>query len=305
MSAPSGEARGEASGEASVPVDLFNPGQVFACLGLAEAATVLVGPTRCGFDWTDPRQARFHLRAEGEVDPVAAVLGFLGSATAAAVAPTGVPYDGWNPSWGVCDVVDGPFPVRPPDSPAALPAALVAKDRRLVLTYWGDTERDTGRDPVKLWGGAGGYPGSALARDALALIRDRISGASGAPFDLAAPQSSSFRLDWRRDYVPIDAGFSLNAHTSMTSRGFPLVELLGALGLEQARPEKVDPLHYRYAVIGRARASEQVHLPLPFVRAALGAAPLPFPTRTFAATLEWPAKEGQARCFTSVSEELS
>ncbi len=30
--------------EATIPVDLRNPGQVFACLGLMEAAEVLLGP---------------------------------------------------------------------------------------------------------------------------------------------------------------------------------------------------------------------------------------------------------------------
>ena len=29
--------------ESSIPVDLFNPGQVFACLGFLEAADVLCG----------------------------------------------------------------------------------------------------------------------------------------------------------------------------------------------------------------------------------------------------------------------
>ena len=29
--------------EASIPTDLFNPGQVFACMGFLEAADVLIG----------------------------------------------------------------------------------------------------------------------------------------------------------------------------------------------------------------------------------------------------------------------
>jgi CRISPR-associated protein Csb3 len=60
--------------EARIPVDLLNPGQVFACLGFLEAAEVLLGGAEGGFDWTDATDARFGLRAAGEQNPVAAVL---------------------------------------------------------------------------------------------------------------------------------------------------------------------------------------------------------------------------------------
>ncbi len=62
--------------EASIPVDLFNPGQVFACLGFLEAADVLLGDASGGFDWSDVN-VKFRLRAAGEENPVAAVMAFL------------------------------------------------------------------------------------------------------------------------------------------------------------------------------------------------------------------------------------
>jgi CRISPR-associated protein Csx14 len=37
--------------EHTIPVDLLNPGQVFACLGFLEAADVLLGDAEGGFDW--------------------------------------------------------------------------------------------------------------------------------------------------------------------------------------------------------------------------------------------------------------
>ena len=37
--------------EATFPVDLRNPGQVFACLGLMEAAEILCGPCEGVFDY--------------------------------------------------------------------------------------------------------------------------------------------------------------------------------------------------------------------------------------------------------------
>lgn len=35
-------------GKATIPVDLLNPGQVFACLGFLEAAETLCGPAKGG-----------------------------------------------------------------------------------------------------------------------------------------------------------------------------------------------------------------------------------------------------------------
>jgi len=63
--------------EASIPVDLFNPGQVFACLGFLEAADMLVGDAEGGFDWRNESDARFAMRATCDGNPFAAVLEFV------------------------------------------------------------------------------------------------------------------------------------------------------------------------------------------------------------------------------------
>ncbi|MGF1451315.1 MAG: type I-U CRISPR-associated protein Cas8c, partial [Opitutales bacterium] len=75
--------------QASIPVDLFNPGQVFACLGFLEAADVLLGGAEGGFDWTSEADVRFRLHTAGTKDPVAAVLDFLRQADVTALAPAG------------------------------------------------------------------------------------------------------------------------------------------------------------------------------------------------------------------------
>jgi len=75
--------------EASIPVDLFNPGQVFACLGFLEAADVLLGDAEGGFDWTDEAEVKFRLRADTDEHPVAAVLDFLASVKLRCFAPFG------------------------------------------------------------------------------------------------------------------------------------------------------------------------------------------------------------------------
>jgi CRISPR-associated protein Csx14 len=190
-----------------------------------------------------------------------------------------------------------PFSQRFPQKPASLPAVLINGSQEILVDSWGDT---TNRDSVKFWAGSGGYPGAALLRDALDLIRDGIEDARHDPFAVAAPQKSSFRFDWRRDYVPMGIGFSLNEHAKIVPLGYPLVEILAAIGLQHARPQRpnrLDKLKYRYAVIGGKAVPAALH------RAALGCTQLPFATRTFRMILDWPGKENQARCITSVAEE--
>lgn len=295
--------------ESAIPVDLLNPGQVLACLGLVEAAQVLLTGAEGVFDWSQARPC-FHLRAKGDTPPVAAVLRFLASARAYAIKPAGSTFS-WTATWGsepkapdAAGYANDEYPFREPNSPATLVCVLEADDRRLVLDYWGDSTR---RDNFKLWAGAAGYPGAGLARDALALLGGMdMDEVARDPFSFSRPQSSSFRLDWRRDYISIDLGFSLNRHASMTPAGYPLVELLAAVGLTHARPtrtERRNKLHYRYGIIGRAESGDQCWLLPSLLRAALGGAVLPFPRRTFQITLDWPGKEGQARSITQVREE--
>lgn len=284
--------------EATIPVDLFNPGQVFACLGFLEAADILLGDALGGFDWAERRGERFVLRARGADDPFAAVLEFLSKAEVKSLSPQNSTNDTWR--WDVPTIrvpLDDPFPVPDPDSPAKLPVLLVEGERRLVLDHWGDD--GTCRDSVKLWGGAAGYPAAARAKDALDLVRDACVEAAKGPFTLARPQSSSFNLDWRRDYIPIDAGFSLNTHSGrIASVGYPLVELLAAVGLTHARPRRHTALDYTYAVL------QGLHEPA-LVRAVLGdpADKVPFTQRRFRMRLGYPGKEGQFRSITSTTEE--
>lgn len=297
--------------EASIPVDLFNPGQVFACIGLVEAADVLLGNAEGYFDWSEPGNVRFHVRADGSESPVKVVLEFLDRAEARALAPEGsASLVEWTASWGAIPEEwsrsEG-YPFPEPPSPATLVCVLSDGNKKLRLEHWGDATR---RDNVKFWAGSGGQPGSALARDALILIRGHAVESFRNPFAFSAPQSSSFRLDWRRDYVPLDLGFSLNPHRNtpreVRAMGFPIVELLAALGLSNARPKRPsrrDKLSYEYGVIGVFGSDAPAWLPLPILRAALGGASLPFPMRHFKMSLKEPGQEGQARAITMVTEE--
>jgi len=286
--------------EATIPVDPFNPGQVFACLGFLEAADILLGGAEGGFAWDDASaDVTFTVRAAGDEDPVAAVLTFVAQAEVASLAPheSANATEKWKVPTSIL-ATGAPFPYPDPASPATLPAVLRAGDRAIVINYWGDA---TERDNVKFWAGAAGYPGAALARDALDLARPVMDQAREAPFSLSAVQSSSFRFDWRRDYIPMDVGFSPNDHSDVKMTGFPLVELLAAIGVTHARPLRVNRLTYRYGIIG----NDNVLLAPMFLRGALGCARLPFRTRTFRMALGWPGQEGQARCITDVTEETT
>lgn len=75
--------------EADIPVDLFNPGQIFACLGFLEAADILLGDAEGGFDWSDDGNVRFRLHAKTERNPFEAVLAFLAEAEVKRFGPVG------------------------------------------------------------------------------------------------------------------------------------------------------------------------------------------------------------------------
>ena len=211
----------------------------------------------------------------------------------------------WKTSWGAAPETDRPehsFPFPDPDSPATLPVLLRDDDgNEIALDYWGDATR---RDNVKFWAGAGGYPGAAIVRDAVGLVRGRTRQHATDPFALSNPQTSSFRFDWRRDYIPVQDGFSPNRHgKNIQMVGFPLVEILAAIGATNARPRRAAKLEYRYGVLG---VGDGPLLDPMFHRAALGAdtSPVPGrPFRRFVMHLDWPGQEDQARCITQVTEE--
>lgn len=291
--------------ESSVPVDLLNPGQVFACLGLVEAAELLIGDVEGVFDWTEPSAVRFWLRARGNTSPVAKVLAFLAEAEVYGEAPACSPnHEVWKSTWGRIRSrprEDG-YSIPDPPSPATVVGVLQSGFETITIDHWGDS--GTQRDDAKFWAGMSGKPGVALVREALDAVRAQLPTAVADPFSLSAAQDSTFRLDWRHDYIPIDAGFSLNAHGSrFVGVGFPLVEVLGAIGLTHARPVRCTKYEYEYGVIGCDRDVEKAWFQPSFLRAALGNALLPFSSRRFRMMLGRTGDKDVARTITTVTEE--
>ena len=288
--------------EHAIPVDLYNPGQVLACLGFLEAADVLLSDAAGGFHWSNESAVTFKLRASGEENPIAAVLEFLASVDLRRVAPEGYveppakrasgvrakAVDDDDDSEDEAEATSGAgsagieftdaFPAREPDR-MSLPIRLGCGNRPTAeLGHWTD---GSSRNSFKLY--AGNRSAAGIARAMLLGVREkpRKKQAVGdlrtkgirqlweeqrdaliaRPFDVLTPMGGSFNFDPRGAWTAIDAGYSPNDQ-GYRIEASPVVELLAAWGLENARPDEFETRKVRYAAWG-------VLLPLILARAAL------------------------------------
>jgi len=269
--------------ESTIPVDLFNPGQVFACLGFMELADVLLGDAEAGFDWSDPKRAFFRLTASSDTEPVKAVLEYLAHANATRLTP----FDYIEQAAGnaapddLSDAIDDDsgseadrntadqnsptialdtFPASAAD-PLSLPVRLSTPGRTSFdLSHWAD---GSGRNTFKLY--SGNRSAEHIARAMLSGVRDNSKKAQikykgieqlwkerrnelvTMPFDVLTPIGGSFNLDPRGAWTALDAGYSPNVQKHGVSAS-PVVHLLAACGLEHARPVEIGLRHVRYFV---------------------------------------------------------
>ena len=261
--------------ESSIPVDLLNPGQVFACLGFLEAADVLCGEAQGSFhDWDNNSAAKFCLSTGGDENPFEAVLEFLAKeAEIRRVAPLGYvdppPKKKKSASSGTNDeddAVSETEAANPPEQTetfmaqkadkTTLPIRFGGGDRPVIeLSHWADgSERET----FKLYSGN---------RSADKIVRDMLNGVRAKPtprqkqegqpgtiqnkgieqlFDedrnglisdpfRVTPMGGSFNFDPRGAWTAIDAGYSPNTQNH-TVTASPVVEFLAAWGLQDTRP---------------------------------------------------------------------
>lgn len=292
--------------EASIPVDLYNPGEVLACLGMMEVAETIRGNAVGWFEATDGRAARFRMQAAGSGNPIAAVLEFLSTAEAKAVSPTG-----WAPKkeaknekarqkqdeelrrqerWAT-------FPGKWPDGDRELPVALIGRDMtRLVLSHW--TPGPTW-EPFKLYAGNRSALSITLnllrgrrkspkgnqaqvdmtRKGVLQLWDERRDELTERPFDAVTPIGGSFNLDARSAWTALDAGYSPNNQKHGVEAS-PVVEMLAACGLQNSRPDRdgKDQRRYRYT-------AWNVALPVELGRPAFSGR-LPVPGRRFTFRLQ-------------------
>lgn len=310
--------------EASIPVDLFNPGQVFACLGFLEAADTLLGEAEGGFDWSVENDVRFRLRAAGEENPFEAVLEFLANAEVRRYAPAGYsdPIRIMRKSAETEDTasvnepldVSETFPCAEADRmalPIRLVGSLRGRSHSLNNDHWTD---GSNRNPFKLYSGNRSAAkiacamlygtrekvkkhqqvGDVKTQGVASLWNPRRKELIEAPFDMLAPIGGSYNFDPRGTWTGIDAGYSPNDQEHGVAAS-PVVEILAAMGLGNARPDEFGTRRVRYGAWG---------LPVPplLARAALGAARAGIPFRVFQFSL---ALSGKNKVVTFAQEEPS
>ena len=231
--------------EATIPVDPTNPGQVFACLGLMEAAEVLCGPVMGWFDLTIGGEA-FSLEVPGGSDPVSEVIDFLAACDLRRVAPP--PKD---VNWPAEVAVRLEFPSAGTNpnsgkqvSLGSLPVELVRKSNIIPITHWADDLRS---ENMKTF--AGQQVGADILLKLLrggstrdqrcsveSIFRDNNKTLSISPFESTGIVSARFGFDARGAWDALRAGTSLD-NLSISVQVSPLVEVLCAIGLQYARPQ--------------------------------------------------------------------
>lgn len=312
--------------ESKIPVDLFNPGQVFACLGFMELADVLLGDAEAGFDWSDSEQVHFCLKAQGNKIPVEAVLDYLAGAAVERIMPVGYvdpprkktdaddedeadeDADSEDPSPAVSS--SEIFPAKVADA-MSLPVRLsVAGKPSVELGHWADD--GSGRNAFKLYSGnrsaeriaramltgtrekpkKGQSVGNIKYKGVAQLCQESKADLAARPFDVLTPLGGSFNFDPRGAWTALDAGYSPNTqkHGVVAS---PLVHLLAACGLEHTRPVEFGVRQVRYCAWSGL-------LPISLARVAFQGGISSLPTRYFRFEL---ALSGKNKIVTFAQQE--
>jgi CRISPR-associated protein Csx14 len=287
--------------EASIPVDIFNPGQVFACMGFLEAAEVLLGSARGGFDWTSTGDF-FHLHARGDEHPLAIVLNFLKSAQVKWLSPRRDLHERDGGDTEFREGLSASRDPKPADLPGVFRGVCNGKAHEIPFGFWAD---GSSRFSITFKKSTNGASAHIRLTNALNAIKqwDTHSLLSD-PFNCEARTESLFRLDPRGSVDPIHGGFSPDRLRKGDKGGldvrvatYPVCELLAILGLEHARPERLDPNRFAYCVWDS-------WLPPVLARAAIGGTWGFGHTRRFVVEHE-EVKKGGDRKMNNVIEEAT
>jgi CRISPR-associated protein Csb3 len=254
--------------EASIPVNPFNPGQVFACLGFLEAAEVLLGDAHGRFDWTNDARPHFELRARGDTNPVGEVLAFLQGANVKWLSPHAKLRERDGGETEVVPGISASADPKSPDLPGVLRSQHNGLQCELPFGFWAD---GSGRFATTFKKSTNGVSSHVRLKNGLDAIRQMdLKRAALDPLNQEARTESLFRLDPRGVVDPIHGGFSPDSLRKGAKGGldvrvatYPLCEVLAILGLEHARPERIDSEHCAYCVWDH-------WLPTALARAAIG-----------------------------------
>lgn len=297
---------------ASIPVDLFNPGQVFACLGFMEVAEVILGSTQGGFDWISNGGARFYLEAPDSHNPFAVVLDYVSDVNTSVewLSPDRAIKERDGGDTIVIEGISASKIPKPAYLPARLRRRLDDSDAIVTFGYWAD---DSSRFSVILKKSTNGASSHVRFHNGLSAIREHdLSAAVSDPMNLSSRTDSLFRLDPRGSVDPINAGTSPDklrkGGIDVRVVTYPICEIMAVIGLENSRPwieEQGRSAAFSYRAWGGRVTSESEEfgmLPIEFARAAI-ATELPFiESRKFIVRHE-EVKSGGDRKITNVTEE--
>lgn len=307
----------------SIPVELTNPGQVFACMGFLEAAEYLMGDVRGGFEWSG-QETKFTIHSPGNDNPFAVVLDYLAHAQVHEYGHVGykppVPKkkdknkkkaDRSPPSDRKADEASGvvlpeiwqTFPA-PSGDPLTLPVRVddgtSDRDQPLVITHWSD---GSSRNDFKLF--SGNRSAASIAR---AMLQGTSSKVAKKSPDVVKDKTRGVGQLWKEyrtelikspfavltamggsfNFDPRGAWTALDTGYSPNDQkhgveSSPVVEMLAAIGLEHARPDEYGTRQVRYGVWGTP-------LPPVLARSALGGIRFGVPLRVFRFTLDLAGK---------------
>jgi len=242
--------------QASIPVDLFNPGQVFACMGILEGANILLGNAQghvCGrFVWSHSGD-RFCIKTDGNENPVEEVLKFVKAAEVKWLSPR---RDLKERDDGDTEVLDGIAASENPknaDLPGVLRGVHNGNEYKITFGFWADGSSRFATTFKKSTNGASAY---IRLKNALDAIRQwETKDVAADPLNKEARTGPLFRLDPRGSVDPIQGGFSPDSLRKGVGGGldvrvatYPICELLAIIGLEHARPERLDSNRFAYCV---------------------------------------------------------
>ena len=298
--------------ECSIPVDLLNPGQVFACLGFLEAADVLCGEAEGGFDWRDEVNTCFHLHAKGNDNPVEVVLQYLQSksTTAEWLSPSEAITERDGGTTVVCEGVAESAVPKAANLPGRLVGIHDGEKRMIPFGFWAD---GSSRFNISFKKSTNASSSHIRLQNALEAIHSlKLMAHTDAPFEAEARTKSLFRIDPRGSTEPINAGTSPDklrkGGIDTRVMTYPLCEVLAIIGLKHARPKKLldgtrDAFIYHvWGNLKSDRESLPILLPVVLARAAINGV-FPFTAlRRFRVEHEETTKGGDRR-MTNIIEE--